>query len=202
MVRLDKCRTLLYELKQSPKMELFSFFLPFIVLAIDMIILEHAIRIREHYVILLSSTLLILSLIEIIVVIREIHRHYQQLIFERKLNILLDDFILEGNYKKVKRIVMEFVAKYPEYQTKRDKVYHLCVQILETHREEAWEKRLTTRLTRFVRRRKYWFVDDIIPAFIKRFPQYKKYPGEIYIKICQIKGIPPSSEVKKETDEE
>ena len=32
-------------------------------------------------------------------------------------------------------------------------------------------------------------VDEILEAFIRKYPKYKKYRSEVYRKTCQIKGI-------------
>ena len=39
------------------------------------------------------------------------------------------------------------------------------------------------------KRRKKMNVDQILNAFIKKYPTYKKYRGKIYQKACQIMGV-------------
>ena len=65
MVRVGRLRNVIKELAASPLTEKITFILPFIVIIIDIIILEHAIRIRETYIIILTTLLFLLSLIEI-----------------------------------------------------------------------------------------------------------------------------------------
>jgi len=53
-------------------------FYTFFVIVIDLIVLEHAIRINEHYIIFCASILFSLSIIEILLVIKEIFIHYKK----------------------------------------------------------------------------------------------------------------------------
>ena len=53
MVRLGQLRNLLKEVTESPSIEKLSFTLPFIVIVVDVILIEHAIRINEPYIIAL-----------------------------------------------------------------------------------------------------------------------------------------------------
>ena len=57
MVRFRKCRILILNAAKIPLIEKLSLILPFIVIVIDLIVLEHAIRINEHYIILCASIL-------------------------------------------------------------------------------------------------------------------------------------------------
>ena len=57
---------------------------------------------------------------------------------------------------------------------------------METHKEEAWGEALIKKLKPFIKRRKKMNVDDILKAFIKKHPQYKKSPGKVYPMICNI----------------
>ena len=190
MVRLRGLRNFIQELAESPLIEKISFVLPFFVIVIDIIILEHAIRIREAYIIVLATLLFFLSVVEIAVAMGEIHDRYQQNNFERTLTIKLDDFILERKKNNVKKIVEDFIDMHLEYKNKRSEIYHITCQIMETHREEAWEETLIKKLKPFIKRKKKMNVDEILMAFIKKYPTYKKYREKIYKKTCQLKGIP------------
>jgi hypothetical protein len=141
MVRHGWLRNFISELAESPLIEKVSFVLPFFVLVVDVIVMEHAIRIKEHYIIALTTILFFLSLLEIIVVTGEIHDHYKKSNFERKLTIKLDDFIIEQRKRSVKKTVEEFIRKHPEYEKHRNEVYHITCQIMETHAEEEKKKR-------------------------------------------------------------
>jgi len=138
MVRIGRLRNFIQELAESPRIEKISFILPFFVIAIDIILIEHAIRINEPYIIGLTTLLFILSVIEVGVVIRDIHGHYQQSSFERLLTIKLDDFILERKKQtNVKFIVEEFIEKNPNYESFRTEVYHITCQIMEAHKKSS-----------------------------------------------------------------
>lgn len=189
MVRVGRLRSFIRELAESPLIEKISFILPFFVIVIDIIILEHAIRIREGYIIVLTTLLFFLSLIEIMVVTGEIHDHYRKNNFERTLTIKLDDFILERKDKNVKKIVEDFIEINPQYNNHRNETYHITCQIMETHKEEMWEKALTDKLKKFIKRRKKMNVNEILKAFIKKHPKYKNYRVKIYQKTCQIMGV-------------
>jgi len=190
MVRLRMLRSFIQELAESPLIEKISFILPFFVIIVDIILMEHAIRINAHYIIALTTILFFLSLIEIAVVIREIHGHRQYSVFEQKLTIKLDDFVLQQKEKNVKKIIEDFIDMHSEYKNKRSEIYHIACQIMETHREEAWEDALIKKLKAFIKRRKKMNVDEILEAFIKKYPTYKKYRAKIYQKTCQLKGVP------------
>ena len=190
MVRFRGLRNFIQELAESPLIEKISFVLPFFVIIIDIIILEHAIRIQEVYIIVLTTLLFFLSVVEIAVAMGEIHDRYQQNNFERTLTIKLDDFILERKNNNVKKIVEDFIDTHLEYKNKRSEIYHITCQIMETHKEEAWEKTLIKKLKPFIKRRKKMNVDEILMAFIKKYPTYKKYRAKIYQKACQLKGVP------------
>jgi hypothetical protein len=86
-------RCFLREVAKSPFVEKLSFVLPFFVITIDIVILEHAIRIQETYIIVCSLFLFFLSVFEITAVSSELHKNYQKSNFEKRLTIKLDDFI-------------------------------------------------------------------------------------------------------------
>ncbi|UCD14247.1 MAG: hypothetical protein JSW60_02205 [Thermoplasmatales archaeon] len=190
MVRVGRLRNFIHEFAESPLIEKISFVLPFFVIVIDIVILEHAIRIKEAYIIMLTTLLFFLSVFEIAVVTGEIHGRYQKSNFQRTLTIKLDDFIIERKKNNVKKIVEEFTEIYPRYRNHRNEVYHITCQIMETHKEEALEKALTDKLKKFIKRRKKMNVDDTLEVFIKKYPIYKNYRAEVYKKTCQIKGLP------------
>ena len=190
MVRLGRLRFFIEELAESPAIEKVSLILPFFVIIVDIILMYHAIRINAHFIIALTTLLFFLSLLEIVVVVREIHGHHQYSVFEQKLTIKLDDFVLQQKEKNVKRIVEDFIDMHSEYKNKRSEIYHIACQIMETHREEAWEDALTKKLKVFIKRRKKMNVNEILETFIKKYPTYKKYRGKIYKKTCQHKGVP------------
>jgi hypothetical protein len=136
MVRFNKLRNFLKEFAESPKIEKITFLLPFLVIIVDIILIEHAIRINEYYIIVLTTLLFILSILEIIVVVREIHYHRKDLLFEETLTITLDDFIIAGRKKNVIETVQEFIDLYPQYKNYRNKVYHITCDIMNMHKKK------------------------------------------------------------------
>jgi len=104
MPRSGRLRTFISEYKESPRLEKMSFIPPFLILALEVILILHAIVVNEIYVIILTSILLVISLVEIILVSLEIHEHYKVSNFDKILTIRLDDFITETKEKNVKKI--------------------------------------------------------------------------------------------------
>jgi len=186
MPRCGRLRSFIREYKESGRLEKWSFIPPFAILALEIILIAHAFMLQEIFVILLTLILVIISSIEIILVSTEIHEHYKCLNFDRVLTIRLDDFITETKEINVKKIVKDFIELHPEYKANRNEIYHTTCQILETHREEAFEKEISNKLTKYIRRKKKANVDEIVESFIKRYPKYNKYRMEIYEKSCQI----------------
>lgn len=136
MVRCGRFRSFIQELAESPRIEKISFALPFFVIVIDIILIEHAIRINESYIIICTTILFFLSVVEVGVVVREIHGHYQQSNFERLLTIKLDDFILDRKKQtNVKMIVEDFINENPNYESFRNEVYHISCQIMQAHKK-------------------------------------------------------------------
>lgn len=186
MPRSGRIRNFICEYKESPRTEKISFIPPFIILAIELILLIHAITVNEMFVIILTLILLIISTIEIVIVSYEIHEHYTKINFDKKLTIRLDDFITERQEDNVKRILNNFIKQYPEYEKHRNLIYHTTCQILETHKEEEIEKELAEKLRKFITKKKIKIVDEVVIKFIEKYPKYKKYMGEIYIISAQI----------------
>jgi hypothetical protein len=189
MPRSGRLRTFIREYKESPRIEKMSFIPPFLILALEVILIIHAYIVNEVYVILLTSILLVISLVEIILVTAEIHEHYTISNFDRILAIRLDDFITDSKEVNVKKIVTDFTDQHPEYEKHRNEIYHTTCQILETHKEEAIEKEVTEKLKKFIKRKKKANVDEIVKSFVKKFPKYKPYRSEVYAGTCQIMVI-------------
>ncbi len=187
MPRSGRLRTFIREYKESPKTEKLSFIPPFLILIVEAVLLLHALTIDvpDIMVVELTGILLIISMIEILLVSREIHEHYTKNNFDRVLTIKLDDFITETREKNVKKIVTDFIEENPKYSSKRSEIYHTACQILETHYEEEIEKELTNKLKKFVKQNKDLNVDEIVEKFAKNYPQYKRYRSEIYTKTCK-----------------
>lgn len=187
MPRSGRLRTFIREYKESPRIEKMSFFPPFLILALEVILIIHAYIVDEIYVIILTFILLVISSVEIILVSAEMHEHYISSNFNKILTIRLDDFITESNEENVKKIVADFTDQHPEYEKHRNEIYHTTCQILETHKEEAIEKEITEKLKKFMKRKKKANVDDIVKTFVDKFPKYKRHIDTVYERTCQIK---------------
>lgn len=192
MPRSGRLRTFIREYNESPRFEKLSFIPPFLILIVEGVLIIHAftIDVPDIMVVELTMVLLIISIVEIIFVFEEMHEHYTSNTFDRILTIRLDDFVLQQKEKNVKKIVEDFIDMHSEYKNKRSEIYHITCQIMETHKEEAREEALIKKLKPFIKRKKKKNVDQIIKAFVKKYPQYKKYRAEVYEKICQLKGVP------------
>lgn len=180
MPRCGRLRSFIREYHESPRAEKLSFIPPFLVLAIEIILIKHAIDINENYVIILTSLLLLLSILEIIFVTKEIHDHYRINNLDKQLTIRLDDFILKKKTKNVKEIVEEFLKENPKYKRYRNKIYRISCQIMETHSEELWEETLKKRLKDFISKNDYKSVKKVISKFTEKYPEYEKEPSKIY----------------------
>lgn len=182
MPRSGRIRRFICEYNESPKGEKISFIPPFVILFLELVLLLHALTIDhpDIMVVELTSILLVISIIEIIIVVSEIHQHYQRNSLERDLTIRLDDFILESKLKNVKKIVEEFLEINPNYKNNRNKVYSIACQIMETHTRELWEKTLYNRLKRFVKNNDFSNVKDLVSEFIDKYPEYENDPDKVY----------------------
>jgi len=101
MPRCGGIRRYCREIADSPRVEKIAFVPPFAILTAELILLYHALNFGEGFVILLTLFLLMLSLIELFLILREIHEHRKQTNFERELAIRLDDFIIERHMDNV-----------------------------------------------------------------------------------------------------
>ena len=188
MPRSGRLRNFISEYNESPRTKKLSFIPPFLILIVEIILIFHALTLNEIFVILLTSILLIISVIETILVSKEIHEEFVRSNYDRILTIKLDDFITEAKEKNVKKIVENFINEYPEYRPNRNDIYHTTCQILETHKEEKIEKKLNEELKRHIKKNKKMNVDEVIKSFIKKYPKYKKYVNDIYEKTCVMIG--------------
>jgi len=189
MPRTGRFRSFINEYSKSSRSKKISFIPPFFILVVELILLLHAFTIDhpDIMVVELTSVLLFISIIEIILVSKEIHEEYQKSNFDRTLTIRLDDFITEQKQKNVKKIVEDFISQYPKYKKHRSKIYHISCQVMETHKEEKLEKDIDENLRKYFKKRKDNTVDEILSSFIKKYPKYKKYSSEVYQMICELK---------------
>jgi hypothetical protein len=182
MPRCGRFRNFIKELKESERFEKLSFIPPFIILFLELVLLVHALSVdtSDLLVVELTSILLVISFIEILLVSREIHEHYQKDSYHQEMTIRLDDFILERRMDNVSQIVEKFIYENPQYRKDRNAVYHIACQIMETHKRELWEKTLRTRLNRFLSKTDKTTIREIINEFMTKFPEYRKNPERVY----------------------
>lgn len=140
MPRFSRCRSLLCELSTSPVVEKLSLLLPVLVLIIDIVLIEHAVRINEQYIIFFTSVLFSLSVTEILIVLSEIHTNYQKNIGLKTLTAKLSDFMAHKKGKNVKILVSQFIERHPEYLSNRDEVYQIVCKILREHEQSNSRK--------------------------------------------------------------
>jgi len=131
MVRYGRLRRFLSEIAGSPLVEKVSLILPFVILGIDFHILNYSLHRMDFEIVLPAVILLVLSLIEIVVVVDEIHVTALKMSRERELTIKLEKFVLENPELNVKDVVNRFIKKHPEYKELRRDIYHLVCQIFE-----------------------------------------------------------------------
>ena len=189
MPRSGRLRNFIKECKESPRTDKLSFIPPYLILILELILFIYAFISNEIPVMILTLILLIISIAEATLVSREIHQHYIKTNFDKVLTIRLDDFITEKKGKNVKKLVTEFIEQYPQYNTHRNEIYHTACQILETHEEEEIKKEFTKNLIPYIKRNKKATVDQIVEAYVKKFPEYKRFRVEIYEKTCKLLGV-------------
>jgi len=194
MPRSGGIQRYLHEIAESPTTEKMAFIPPIVILITELILLFHAIDVQEPFVISLTGFLLIVSIIELFLILKEFHEHRTQTTFERELTIRLDDFIIEQHMDNVSKIVTDFLDEFEEYKENRTTIYHIACQIMDTHKKELWEKTLRTRLKRHLTKTKKIAMRDIIESFLKQYPEYKKNPSKVY----QLTAIHLSKINKKE----
>ena len=131
MARYSKLRKFLTEIAGSPSIEKISLILPFIILGIDIHILQYSLFRKDFEIVLPATILLALSIIEIIVVIDEIHVTARKMNMERELTIKLEKFIFDNPKLNVKEVVNKFMEKHPEYKDLRKDIYHITCQIFQ-----------------------------------------------------------------------
>ena len=186
MPRCGNLRRYIREIAETPRVELISYIPTFLILLIEIILLNHALSLNEGYVIVLTTTLLTISVIELILVTRELHKHRLKNIFDRVLTIKLDDFITETRRTNVKEIVAKFIERYPMYLKNRVEVYRLTCQIMQTHKDEIAEKEYAKKLTSFIKISKLENPSDILSKFLAKYPKYQRYSSDIYERTCSI----------------
>lgn len=69
MPRSSRIRRYLQEVISSPRAEQISFVIPFLIVAAELFLINHAIKLREGHIIALTSFLLAVSILELVLII-------------------------------------------------------------------------------------------------------------------------------------
>ncbi len=187
MPRCGRIRTFIQNYNQSPRANKLSFFLPYLILILEIILLIDATIIDPNlFIALITLILVIISTIEIIIVTKQLRKKVIESNFDKILTIKLDDYITKKREKNLKKIISDFLNDHPEYYKHRNKIYHTTCQILETHEKEELEKDIIDKLKVFIKNNKKADVDQIVKKFMQKYPEYKQYPTEIYEKTCKL----------------
>jgi len=198
MPRSGRLQNFIKEYRGSDRTRKLSFLPPIFILIVELILLIHALSLNHPNMIVveLTTILLVISIIEMIFVSREIHEHYTKSNFDKLLTIKLDDFVTKSKEKNVKKIVSEFLEKYPKYSANRSEIYHTTCQIMQTHEEEKIEEDIEEKLKKYIKLNKKENVDDIVEEFVKKYTKYKKYRAEVYEITCHIKADEKINNIK------
>ena len=188
MPRCGRIRTFINDFIQSPRAKKISFFIPYLILILELIVLIDALIISNLTIAFITIILVIISILEIIFVTKEIQYRIIENNFDKILTIKLDDFITKKREKNVKIIISEFMEQYPEYNKHRSKIYHTTCQILETHQKEVLDKDIADKLNQIINNNKKLNVDQIVEKFIENYKKYEKYRSKIYEKTCKLLG--------------
>ncbi|HDO19296.1 MAG TPA: hypothetical protein ENG74_01070 [Thermoplasmatales archaeon] len=142
MVRYRWFRSWLKEIVESTFVEKVLLMLPFVILVLDLYMLNHALHVNDVYVIMPATLLFIFSVAEIVVALDEIHEHAKESILSRKISSRVRSLIKNSNEKlTVKRVMALSLEKYPELKKYRKQLYHIVCQTLAERRKEETEDR-------------------------------------------------------------
>jgi len=78
MPRCSRIRTFIQNYNQSPRANKLSFFLPYLILAFELIVLIDALLISNLIIVSITIILVTISVLEIIFVTKEIHNKIQE----------------------------------------------------------------------------------------------------------------------------
>jgi len=123
-------RNLLGEILTASRMIKIALLIPFIVLLFDAEIFYYSWTNQEKTILIASGFVLFLSILEIFAVIKEIHEHVSKIKRQEVLEQRLRK-ITEGiENPTVRKIVDEFMTKYPKEYNIRE-VYHIACSLMD-----------------------------------------------------------------------
>jgi len=122
-------RSVFRELFGASRLEKVVLFIPFIVLIIDADIFYYAWRHGEQSILTASAFVLILSILEILAVVEELHKHLSITRRREQLEEKLRGIVEEMDRPTVRKVMDAFMKKYPdEYRV--SEVYHAACDML------------------------------------------------------------------------
>jgi len=127
------------EILKATKIEKLVLILPFIVLAIDADIFYFAWKNNEKNILIASGFVLFLSILEILVAIKEIHEHVHTLRRREILEERLRKIMKRIKKPTVRKIVDKFMAEYPK-EFDISEVYHVACRLIDEKEMISQEK--------------------------------------------------------------
>jgi len=128
-------RNLLNEILTASRIIKIALIIPFIVLLFDAEIFYYSWTNQEKTILIASGFVLFLSILEIIAVIKEIHEHVSKIRRREILEERMKKIAKEIKNPTVRKIVDEFMAKYPrEYSI--NEVYHVACILMDNLRNK------------------------------------------------------------------
>ena len=127
-------RGLIGEILKATKLEKLSLILPFIVLIIDAEIFYYSLKRGEEMIIIFSSFVLFLSVVEIITVMGEIGLYMEKARRNEEIEKHLIEIAKKTDNPTVKKIIDEFMNKYEGYSYQE--VYPIACRIVDLLKKE------------------------------------------------------------------
>lgn len=130
-MRHRRCRKLFSELGSATRWEKIVLFIPFAVLIVDAEIFYYSLLHHEESIILASGFVLLLSIIEIIAALKEIHVYVSSSVRQIGLEEAIREIIQEMGDPLVKEVVQKVQRRYPDEGYSRAEIYHLVCKMLD-----------------------------------------------------------------------
>lgn len=137
LMRHRLIRSIGKEMLSATRLEKIALLLPFIVLLIDTEIFYYSFVHKETTIVIASSFVLILSVLEIVAVLREIHTHVFEVRKKDEIEKRIEDIIKEFEEEPtVKEVIEKFCEASPE-DYPRSYLYHIVCNVLEKSKSKA-----------------------------------------------------------------
>lgn len=187
MPRSGAIREFIRDYYGSSRWEKLALIPPFIILFMELFLLGYDLNHDVDFIVIEFTLILVaISLVEIVIVGKEIHEHTHECDYREELAILLDDFIARSRYKSVKNILSSFINHYPQYRVYRSDIYRITCQILAVHKEKDLEEEITKKLRLYTRGKADLCEDELFSQFMDRHPKYHVYPDKVSELIAKV----------------